>query len=166
MCRKCRDKIRESAITAQMEQENIPVEMRAIFERGAKFGELMAALFLEKMTRNVEEETAPVLIMMSLLGGGEGMEKELTSLQTMQAVYQEQFEEGTAIVFGKISSDTRDKANVLRKVHGLPLIEVGCKDEPTKEGYAPSLAEQQRQADKAGVTVKELLDKIRAHASK
>jgi hypothetical protein len=164
MCRKCRNIIRERAITAQMDQENIPVELRAIFERGAKFGELQAALFLEKMTRSVEEETAPVLAIMSLLGG-EGLDKELTSLSTMKAVYQEQFEEGSAIIFGKIGPESRDRVNVLRQIHDLPLMEVGKSGEDSKPGFEMSMAEKQRQAD-ASESADELLSKIVASVKK
>lgn len=129
MCKKCRDKIRERAISAQMAQENIPLEMRAIFERGAKFGELQAALFLETSTRVGNDMATPIIALLEALGDKDAG-RELETIKTMEAIYKHQFKEGAELAFGKPSPESKDKVNVLREIHDLPLMDIGHGAEP------------------------------------
>lgn len=151
MCINCRNKIRERAITKQMDQEQIPVDSRAIFERGAKFGELMAALFLEKSTRDMVEETTPILALMAILSDDKTMDDKLVSIETMQAVYKHQVMEGGQLTFGKFTGDSKIKVNALRAIHELPLLDsdpAAGKKDPIGDMLAELLRKATAEADK------------------
>lgn len=156
MCKKCRDVIREKAITKQIELAK--VESPHAFAMGVRFGELLAGLLLESQTRSLNDEIGPALAIMALLGG-DASDKELTSLKTMEETYKHLVMEGAALTYGPVSAEARDKLNIIREIVGVPAMEIGKNGDEPKPGY-----NKPRTSDPIADLIDDLLKKATAKA--
>lgn len=153
MCAICERKIiRERAIAKRMEQENIPTEMRAVFERGAKFGELQTALFLRTSTEATIAQIQPYMELLKAMGASDKAAGETGALEAMAAMSDELMSEGLSLVFGKESPEAVVLLNELETIHGTTLTEARAKAKSPHE-HGPAV-------DVVGVDVGELLAAI------
>lgn len=129
MCHVCRAKIRERAIAKQMEMESIPVEMRAVFERGAKFGELQAGLFAQAEYIRTVGPVTELINLLKKFGDTELEESSNQALDLQRALAVHQMSEGCAITYGKQNAGSIARLNVLEGIHGLELtVDPGPKE--------------------------------------
>lgn len=120
MCVKGRNKIREAANKTVTDALGLHGARLDAFNTGAKHGELMAGLFLQKAVEVLRDEVHQMSMALEA-AGGESLENNLVSLNTMAACAGQQVGEALFIIFGDTTLD--DAAlrglNVLEQIHEL-----------------------------------------------
>ena len=132
MCVKCRNKIRKAANDLVFDSIGLAPEHRQAFDIGAKHGELMAGLFLQKAVEVLREDVHQ-LSMMVEAGGGESIEDNLVSLNTMNAVAQQLVGEALFVMYGRSTISDPEALrglNHLERIHELEPTTVKPKSAP------------------------------------
>lgn len=123
MCHKCRNKIRARAVDFYLNEECIPDNQRETFERGMRFGEMQAALFVEKVVSAMRADTILVLAAQEALTGERQDIEDISSLAMARELSGLLEQEGLRCLFGNVpaTKDTAAKYNLLRACHELPI---------------------------------------------
>lgn len=134
MCSKCRATVRDKATDHYMDTHNIAPLMRKAFKEGARFGELQAALFVERIRKTHAEgagaaDTAAQMLSemlgvdVTIIGGQPAREpsaQDKLVLEVLDEVVICMEAEALDIVYGRVTVAAANNYNSLREVHQLP----------------------------------------------